>query len=145
MKKNKLLSLLLAVILLLALVLPVAAARDFSDSETKAAALKSLGLFQGVSDTNFDLGRAPTRTEALVMFIRLMGKEDDALVGYYRHPFTDVPSWADGYVGYAYQNGYTNGVSATKFGSSDTASSAMYLTFVLRALGYSDASGGDFT
>ncbi|NLV86083.1 MAG: hypothetical protein GX025_02515, partial [Clostridiales bacterium] len=89
MKKTKFLSLLLAAILLFSLVLPVAAARDFSDSETKAAALKSLGLFQGVSDSDFALERTPTRTEALVMFIRLMGKEADALVGYYRHPFND--------------------------------------------------------
>jgi hypothetical protein len=108
-----------------------------------------LGLFQGVGtnpdgSTNFDLARAPSRTEALVMLIRLLGKEDEALSRSWIHPFTDVPEWADKYVGYAYANKLTNGVSATRFGT-DTASCQMYLTFVLRSLGYSDAGGGDFT
>ena len=43
-------------------------------------------------------------------------------------------------MGYAYQKGLTNGVSATEFGSGN-ASAAMYVTFILRALGYSDAAG----
>jgi hypothetical protein len=47
-------------------------------------------------------------------------------------------------VGYAFEKGLTNGSSATKFGTG-IASVKMYLTFVLRALGYSDAEGGEFT
>jgi len=107
--------------------------------------LKELGLFKGVSDTDFALNRAPTRTEALVMLIRVLGKESDALSKGGKHPFLDVPAWADKYVGYAYENKLTNGISATKFGGSSVASSSMYLTFVLRALGYSDVNGADFT
>ncbi len=106
--------------------------------------LKALGLFKGVSDTDFALDRAPTRVEAIVMLIRVLGKESTALANDYKHPFTDVPQWADKYVGYAYENKLTNGVSATKFGSENSASAAMYITFVLRALGYSDANGADF-
>ncbi len=117
--------------------------RDTSFEEQLAQDLKALGLFEGVSETEFDLGRAPTRTEALVMLIRLLGKEEDAQNSSFRHPFTDVPAWADKYVGYAYQNGLTNGTSATTFGV-DTANAQMYLTFVLRALGYSDTNGEDF-
>ena len=89
---------------------------------------------------NFDLGREPTRVEALVMLVRALGEEQTALDGTWSHPFRDVPSWADAYVGYAYQNGLTNGVSADEFGT-DNASAAMYVTFMLRALGYSDADG----
>jgi hypothetical protein len=73
----------------------------------------------------------------------MLGKEDEALNGDWTHPFTDVASWADKYVGYAYENGITNGVSATEFGTG-SADSDMYLTFMLRALGYSD-SAGDFS
>ena len=51
-------------------------------------------------------------------------------------PFTDVPAWAGPYVGYAYENGLTKGVSDTAFGSKETVTAAEYLTFVLRALGY---------
>ncbi len=117
--------------------------RDTSFEEELATDLKALGLFRGVSETNFDLNRAPTRIEALVMLIRVLGKEQEALNGNWEHPFTDVPNWADKYVGYAYENGLTNGISATEYGVGN-ASSVMYLTFVLRALGYSDKGGADF-
>ena len=110
------------------------------EAEKQAEALKSLGLFQGVSDTDFDLDRAPTRVEAVVMLLRLLGSEEEALSGSYSHPFVDVPEWADAYIGYAYQEGIANGISSTEFGMGD-ASAAMYLTYVLRALGYSDADG----
>ena len=78
------------------------------------------------------------------MLIRVLGKENEALSGTWSHPFSDVPSWADKYVGYAYQSKLTNGVSATQFGTG-TVNAQMYLTFVLRALGYSDSNGLDFT
>ena len=122
----------------------LASGRNTSFEESLASDLRTLGLFRGVSDTNFDLNRAPTRTEALVMLIRVLGKEDAALNGNYRHPFTDVASWADNYVGYAYANNLTNGVSATEFGTGN-ANAAMYVTFVLRALEYDDTNGADFT
>lgn len=122
----------------------LAAARDTSYEATLAQDLKDLKLFKGISDTEFDLNRAPTRVEALVMLIRVLGKESAALSGTWSHPFTDVPAWADSYVGYAYQKGLTNGISATEFGTMN-ANAQMYVTFVLRALGYSDVNGLDFT
>ncbi len=118
-------------------------ARDTTQEESMAASLKSLNLFKGVSETEFDLDRAPTRVEALVMLIRTLGKENEVLNDTFWHPFKDVPSWADRYVGYAYQTGLTNGISETEFGTGN-ASSAMYITFILRALNYSDKLG-DFS
>lgn len=117
-------------------------AANITEAETQASALKQLRLFKGVSGTDFDLDRAPTRTEALVMLIRVLGKESEAINGDWPHPFTDVSSWADKYIGYAYKNGLTSGISDTEFGTGD-ANSDMYLSFVLRALGYDD-SAGDF-
>lgn len=111
-----------------------------TEADIKAEALKQLGLFKGVSDTDFDLDRAPSRVEALVMLIRLLGKEPEALNGDWTHPFTDVASWADKYVGYAYNKGLAKGISGTEFGK-DTANSDMYLTFMLRALGFDDQAG----
>lgn len=122
----------------------VSAKRDVSTEESYALKLKELGLFYGVGDNDFDLERAPTRIEALVMLIRVLGSENEALSGEWSHPFTDVPAWADKYVGYAYVKGLANGMSLTEFGTSN-ATSAQYLTFMLRALGYSDANGLDFT
>ncbi len=144
MKKSVkgILSLMLAVVLISVMLIPAYAAKT-TEAATKASALKQLGLFKGVSETDFALDRAPTRAEALVMLVRTLGKEAEALSGSFKHPFTDVPSWADKYVGYAYEKGLTRGVSATQFGAGST-DSDMYLTFMLRALGYSDAAG-DFS
>ena len=146
MKKRT--ALLLLCIVFLTFFLPVnayaAASRDTSFEQTLACSLKSLNLFKGVSENDFALDREPTRVEALVMLIRVLGKENDALSGSWYHPFTDVPAWADKYVGYAYENNLTNGISQTRFGSTEIASSPMYITFVLRSLGYSDANNADF-
>ena len=107
--------------------------------------LNSLGLFQGVGGGNFALDRAPTRAEALVMLIRLLGAEEAALAGSYTHPFVDVRGWAAPYIAFAYEYGLTTGTTATTFTPNASATAQQYVTFVLRALGYSDAPGGDFT
>lgn len=144
---KKIISILLSIAIFMSVMsMPVLAltTRDTSLEESIASDLKMLGLFKGVSETNFDLNREPSRTEALVMLIRFLGKDGEAINGKWNHPFTDVASWADKYVGYAYVNGLTNGVSSTKFGLG-SANASMYLTFVLRALGYSDKSNVDFS
>ena len=129
----------------------VDAAVAAATEETELASrLKELGMFIGVGEnsdgtTDFDLDRAPTRAEALVMLIRALGKEGMAMAHPKTHPFTDVPNWADGYVSYAYSDGLTNGVSDTLFGAGEPVSAEMYLTFVLRALGYADGDGNDFS
>ncbi len=109
-------------------------------NEKNAERLSHLGLFAG-GTSGFELDRRPTRAEAAVMLVRMTGKEDEAAAGYYSHPFTDVPPWADHYVGYLYENGLTSGISAKLFGSNQFISVDQYVTFVLRALGYSDAQG----
>lgn len=112
-----------------------------------AQALRELGLFRGSGSgigEGFDLHLAPTRAEALVMFIRILGEEDDALACTYEHPFTDVPTWLDRYAAWAWQNGYTNGVGNNQFGSTQPVSAVMYQEFILRALGYSVAGVDDY-
>ncbi|MBE7019748.1 MAG: hypothetical protein E7413_07740 [Ruminococcaceae bacterium] len=135
---------LVVVLLIIAFPTSVLGARDVFFENHLAGDLKKLGLFQGVSENDFDLDRAPTRLEALVMLVRLMGLGNSAQNSTASHPFTDVPEWANSYVGFAYQKGLTNGISDTVFGTAD-ANAQTYLTFVLRALGYSDVDGKDFT
>lgn len=142
--KRRVVVLLLTVFLILTCSVTSLAKRNVALEESYATRLKELGLFYGVAENDFDLERAPTRIEALVMLIRVLGSENTALSGTWKHPFTDVPAWADKYVGYAYENGLANGVSLTEFGTTN-ATSAQYLTFMLRALGYSDTNGKDFT
>lgn len=138
-KTKAVISLILMLTMSLTMLIHVHAA-DMAEAERQASALKRLGLFKGVSDTDFDLNRAPSRTEALVMLIRVLGEESEVLNGNWSHPFTDVAAWADKYIGYAYEKGLSGGISASEFGTGN-ASANMYLTFVLRALGYNDKSG----
>ena len=141
----------LSALLCLALCLSAAGAaegRDLSRQEGQAMRLEDLGLFLGVGEdengfTDFDLDRTPSREEAVTMLVRALGKGAEAAGMAKTHPFADVPAWADGYVSYAYDQGLTKGISDTTFGAGETATGAMYVTFMLRALGYVD--GEDFT
>lgn len=140
---KRIVTVLLIITLLCTPVFAAYGGRDAQIEQELASDLKALGLFQGVSERDFDLYRAPSRAEALTILIRLLGQEAAALQCTAEHPFTDVPEWANPYVAYAWENGITYGVSDTEFGM-DEASAAQFLTFVLRALGYSEAEG-DFS
>ncbi len=112
------------------------------DYYAAARALRSLGLFRGTGTgfgEGFDLHLAPTRGEGLVMFLRILGEEEQALACTYAHPFTDVPAWLDRYVAWAYANGYANGVSTDRFGGGEPIPAVQYMEFLLRAMGYSVA------
>ncbi len=111
-----------------------------SAAQQQADALKAIGLFQG-SDKGYELERVPTRLEALIMLIRLSGKENDALYPWEEIPavpFTDMPTWegAADYINYAYANGLIDGTGDTTFEPDAPASAQMFISFALRALGY---------
>ncbi|MCQ2405915.1 MAG: S1C family serine protease [Oscillospiraceae bacterium] len=149
--KKRIVSLLLVFVLLASLlsVSGFAAGRDFGLEERLADSLYRLGLFKGVAETDngpdYALSKNLTRPEAITMLVRILGKEEEALNGSWSHPFTDVPAWANKYVGYAYANKLTNGISATQFGTGKVQAN-MYITFVLRALGYTDSGdNSDFS
>lgn len=119
------------------------------DYNQLADALKAMGLFRG-SDTGYgqgyDLEAVPTRMQGLILFLRLIGEEQDALASTAPCPFTDLPAWCRPYGAYAYEKGYTKGVSATEFGPNLELRASEYVTFLLRALGYSDSGEApDFT
>ena len=123
--------------------------RHYGEDPVLATAEKlyPYGLFVGTGaaedgSIQFELDRTPRSTEAITMLVRLLGKEEEAKAGSWTTPFTDVPKWAEPYVGYAYANGYTNGTGAAKFGSDDDVSATRYISFVLSALGYE--KGMDF-
>ena len=110
-------------------------------AENCAYALYELGLFKGTSvnpdgSPVFSLEKTPTRTQAVIMLVRLLGKEAEAQNSTWDLPFSDVSDTAKPYIGYAYANGLTKGKSATYFGATEPVSSNQYLTFLLRALGY---------
>ena len=102
-------------------------------------ALVELGLLKGTGDS-LELDRTPTRAEAITMIVRLDSGKDEVDANDYDHPFTDVPEWADGYIGYAYENGITKGISDTMFDPDAPVTGQQYVTMVLRTLGYADGN-----
>ena len=115
-----------------------------SEYDAVAEDLSEIGMFRGTAN-GFELDRAPTRSEAAIMLVRLYGAEEEAAAAYeageISHPFTDVGETAAPYVAYLYTNGITNGTSATTFGTG-ACTAQNYVVFLLRALGYED--GTDF-
>ena len=117
------------------------------DYNAMADGLTEMGLLQGTGTaygSGYELERQAMRVEGMVMFIRLMGEEQAALSSTAKNPFVDSPSWADRYLAYAYEKGYTTGVGQDTsgrlyFGPNQTISVGEYMTFVLRALGYSES------
>ena len=121
-----------------------------TDYYAMASALKTLHLFQGTFTgygEGFDLELVPTRLQALIMFIRVLGEEDAALSWSGVTPFQDIgaATSAAKYVGYAYEKGYTNGYSPTSFRPGQAVTASQYMEFLLRALGYSSSSNKDLS
>ena len=108
-----------------------------------ADALHAMRLFLG-TPTGYNLQRPATRLEGLVMMLRLFGEEKAALAYAGDSPFTDLPDWGRPYVAYAYGKGYTKGTSTYRFTPDESITPDQYMSFMLRALGYSDNTGGDF-
>lgn len=139
---KRFLTLLFTTVLLCAALCVSASASDF---DAAAKELSGIGMFRGTAN-GFELDRAPTRSEAAIMLVRLYGAEEKAKSAYesgeLTHPFTDVSAFTSPYVAWLYQQGIVNGTSATTFGSSRKCSAQNYVAFLLRALGYQD--GKDF-
>jgi len=111
-----------------------------------ARELHKLGLFLGIGDNpdgtpNFDLNGPLTRIQALILTIRLLGLEEEALAFEGPNPFTDVQAWAVPYAAFGYEQGITNGVSADKFAPDLPVTCQQFTAFQLRVLGYNEKLG----
>ncbi|MBQ8837341.1 MAG: S-layer homology domain-containing protein [Clostridia bacterium] len=111
-----------------------------------ADALHALGLLAGVGvnadgSVNFNIDGSLTRAQSITQVVRFLGAEKAATSETNAHPFIDLAAWAVPYISYAYANGITAGVSATKFDPDSAMSDYAFLTAILRVLGYSDANG----
>ena len=127
-----------------------AALTTIEDLETPLAGMSSyayelykLGLFLGIGDDedgnpNFALELELNRRDALILTIRLLGLEEEALAYDGDCPFEDLEDWFVPYAAFAFANGITNGVSETKFGPRILVTYQQFTTFLLRALGYSE-------
>ena len=146
MKSKKCIGVLVLLVMAVTLACPALAASAPVDVQ-HAEYLYEHGLFKGVGvdesgNPLFALDRTAKRSEGITMFVRVLGKGGEAESGTYSTPFTDVPEWARGYVGYAYEHQLAKGTSGTAFSSEKEISGYEFLTLCLRALGY--VEGADF-
>jgi stage II sporulation protein P len=134
---KKIIAFLIAFILLLTPVF----AYETALQQAAAQNLFDLGLFKGVGQADgsvdFALGEILTREQAVTLLIRLLGKEQEAYACDFPCSFPDVPEWAVPYVGYAQVTGLTLGMGDGTFGGGQPVTGVQFLTFLLRALGYS--------
>ncbi len=125
--------------ILLALVMLFSAFSFVSaDSMDYGAELKALGVVKGYEDGDLRPQNNLSREEAIVTLTRMMGQVDQAMQFDGEIPFSDVPAdnWAKKYLGYAQKQGWTNGIGGGKFGLGKNVTTQEYVTFMLRALGY---------
>lgn len=124
-------------------------------SEALADELRSMNMFKG-TEQGYELDTVPTRAQAAVMLVRLLGQDENAKAAYAKgeitHPYVDAAAeWIAPSVAYLHANGLTNGMGKNEkgeplFGMQGTCSAQMYFTFLLRALGYTDSGAlPDFT
>ena len=123
---------------------------DSLDYNAMAGALKQVNLFRGSYTgygSGFDLEVSPTRLQALIMFIRVLGEEEAALANTDLPPFSDIypDTNAAKYVGYAYKMGYTNGYKDGTWRPGGATNIYQYSEFLLRALKYSSVSNSDIS
>ena len=140
---KRLVTLLVTALLMTAALCVSASAADY---QSAAEDLSANGMFRGTVSGGFELDRAPKRSEAAIMLVRLYGAEEEAAAAYQSgeisHPFKDVGPIASPYVAWLYTKGITKGATATTFNSNAACTDKNYVVFLLRALGYED--GKDF-
>lgn len=140
--KKRLLSGLLAVVLVLGL-LPAAFAAAPAQEEA-AQVLAALDIMVGDENGNLNLDRAVTRAEFTKMAVAASTSRDSVGDTVSVKPYPDVPSthWAAPYVKAAVDLNLVQGDLRGYFNPNRTITLAEGVTIVLRLLGYSD---GDFT
>ena len=141
---KRILTILAATLLLTAAMAGTASASSY---DSVAEELSAIGVFRGTAG-GFELDRAPTRSEAAIMLVRLYGAEDEAKAAYeageISMPFTDVSETAAPSVAWLYSQGITNGTSATTFSPDAVLTRGQTVTFLWRANGSPAVSSSRF-
>ncbi|MCX7748348.1 MAG: protease inhibitor I42 family protein [Clostridia bacterium] len=121
----------------------------------KAETLYKLGLYKGISQNEFnpDLDALADRKTAIIMALRLMGKEKAVLeleaseVNKWTEKFKDLknsPHWVKKYIAYAVKTGALKGFPDGTIRPDAKISGKQYLALILRQLGYSFKKNEEF-
>lgn len=154
MKKIKVLLALIIVICIFGSLTMVASAESIYRFETEAWLLNRLGLYTGISATQFvpDLGAKLDRQLGLALLINFFGGKNQVLalsqaeVDSILAPYTDktlVSTWARPYMAYAIKTGIIKGTSATTLGPLLPLDGNAFATIILRQMGYT-VEGQDY-
>lgn len=141
--KRRVMALILSFVLVLGLSTTAGA---FTVKQERAAdALYHLELFLGRSTVKkeFDLDSGLSRAEGVLLLVRMLGAEGKSKTYDLKDtPFTDLNDfWPDmnkGFIAYSYKTDLVKGMTATTFGPTVAMTDQMFLTLVLRQLGYTD-------
>lgn len=150
--KKRIVSLLLAAVLVIGLVPMAGAYSDVADSQLSARLelLSGLGVVNGYTDGTFKPQNTLTRAEFTKMVVMLLGGDKTCETFGAYTIFGDVPSsgWSAKFINYAARDkekgglgllkGYTDGT----FKPNNTITYGEAATIILRALGYTDADVG---
>ena len=150
------LSLALASVMLLGMMVTGAgaASNSFTDfdqivNQEAAEVTSGLGIFDGYTDGSFGPENVVTRAEMAVIICKILNGSDVDPGNFtgISH-FTDVPSWAEGYVNYCASMNIVVGVGDGKFNPNGTVTTVEATTMLLKALGYfvdeNDQLGADW-
>ena len=102
------------------------------DYYNEIAAAVEEGLFQGISNTQFDPEGTLTRSQMATVLQRLFDFPQAST----QHPFTDIPSseWYADPVARLYASGITDGVSSTEFGPLNKVTREQFAVFLVRSM-----------
>ncbi len=153
MKKKRCFAFLIALTLIAASVMPTAAFADTISKEAKAC--KELGILIGkdisTGVTSEYLAETPTRIQALIIFLRIQGLDDEALTYDWDKNFDDADNydWVVGrnYLGYAKENPDLGWIGSTdgKFYPNNTIDSKAFYKVMLESLGYNQDIDFDYS
>ncbi len=144
-KKKKLLSLLLAVVFLLAMMVPVAYAEQFSDVPQDyryydaVENLAAKGIINGIGDGTYAPDANVKRSEfAKIVCLAILSTGEVAPAD--GAGFTDVPAehWASGYIKVAAAAGIINGMGDGTFAPDNSVTYEQAVKMLVCALGYGD-------
>ncbi len=139
---KKLISVIIAVIMLVSSFATVAAA-DYADVESTNSyykaikVLSGLGIAKGDEAGNFNPTNDVKRSEMVAFVCRMMGEENIATASS-TNAFTDVAAnhWAAGYIAWGVNNGIVNGMGDGTFAPDASVTYQDAVVMIMRALGY---------
>ena len=141
--------LIISLLVAISMILPFGTAFAALDEVTKeeaAGKLHTLGLLNGVGTNpdgspDFALDRAATSVEAVVMAIKLSGKEADARNNAWAAYAPDAPDWVKSYLGFAYAKGLTENTGDLVCETGGNATAIEFVYTILQAFRLASETG----